>query len=37
MSNNTIGIVGLTRQYPEFKYSTKEMIDALGNILTEKV
>ena len=37
MSDNSVGIIGLTRQYPEFKYSTKEMIDALGNILTEKV
>ena len=37
MSDNSIGIIGLTRQYPEFKYSTKEMIDALGNKLTEKV
>ena len=37
MSDNNIGIFGLTRQYPEFKYSTKEMIDILGNKLTEKV
>ena len=37
MNDNSIGIIGLTRQYPEFKYSTKEMIDALGNKLTEKV
>ena len=37
MSNNSVGIIGLTRQYPEFKYSTKEMIDILGNKLTEKV
>ena len=37
MSDNSVGIIGLTRQYPEFKYSTKEMIDVLGNKLTEKV
>ena len=37
MNNNSVGITGLTRQYPEFKYSTKEMIDLLGNKLTEKV
>ena len=37
MSDNSVGIIGLTRQYPEFKYSTKEMIDALGNKLSEKV
>ena len=37
MHNNSVGITGLTRQYPEFKYSTKEMIDLLGNKLTEKV
>jgi len=37
MSHNSVGIIGLTRQYPEFKYSTKEMIDILGNKLTEKV
>ena len=37
MSNNSVGIIGLTRQYPEFKYSTKEMIDVLGNKLSEQV
>ena len=37
MSDNSVGIIGLTRQYPEFRYSTKEMIDVLGNKLTEKV
>ena len=37
MNDNTLGIIGLARQYPEFKYSTKEMIDALGNKLSEKV
>ncbi len=35
MRNSSIGITGLTRHYPEFKYSTKEMIDLLGNKLTE--
>ena len=37
MSDNSVGIIGLTRQYPEFKYSTKEMIDVLGNKLSEQV
>ena len=37
MNDNSVGITGLTRHYPEFKYSTKEMIDLLGNKLTEKV
>jgi len=37
MSDNNIGIFGLVRQYPEFKYSTKEMMDVLGNKLSEKV
>jgi 3-oxoacyl-[acyl-carrier-protein] synthase III len=37
MGDSSIGIIGLTRQYPEFKYNTKEMMDALGNKLTEKV
>ena len=37
MNDNNVGITGLTRHYPEFKYSTKEMIDLLGNKLTEKV
>ena len=32
-----IMISGLTREYPEHKYSTNEMIDHLGNKLTEKV
>ena len=30
-------ISGLTREYPEYKYSTNEMIDILGNKLTDKV
>ena len=37
MNDNSVCITGLTRHYPEFKYSTKEMIDLLGNKLTEKV
>lgn len=37
MDNNDIGITGLTRDYPEFQYSTKEMIDLLESKLTEKV
>ncbi len=32
-----IMISGLTREYPEYKYSTNEMIDHLGNKLTDKV
>jgi len=35
--NNEIGLIGLVREYPEFKYSTKELIDILGNKLSEKV
>jgi 3-oxoacyl-[acyl-carrier-protein] synthase III len=37
MNNSDVGIIGLTRDYPEFKYSTKEMIDLLGNKLSERV
>ncbi len=37
MSQNDIGITGLIRDYPKFKYSTKELIDILGNKLSEKV
>lgn len=37
MNQNDIGITGLIREYPEFKYSTKELIDILGNKLSEKV
>ena len=32
-----IGITGLECKYPEFKYTTKELIDLLGDRLTEKV
>lgn len=34
---DNIGIIGLIRDYPEFKYTTKEMIDVLGNKLSEEV
>ena len=37
MNDNSVCITGLTRHYPEFKYSTKEMMDVLGNKLSEKV
>ena len=37
MNDYEIMISGLTREYPEYKYSTKEMIDLLGNKLTDKV
>ena len=37
MNGENIGIFGLVREYPEFKYSTKEMMDILGNKLSEKV
>ncbi len=37
MNNNDIGITGLIRDYPEFKYSTKELIDIMGNKLSDKV
>ena len=32
-----IGLSGLTRDYPEYRYSTQELIDILGNKLSEKV
>ena len=37
MSESNLIISGLTRMYPEFKYSTEEMIEALGNKLSENV
>ncbi len=37
MNENDIVISGLTRKSPEFKYSTNEMIDVLGNKLSENV
>ena len=32
-----IGLSGLTRDYPAYRYSTQELIDILGNKLSEKV
>ena len=37
MNNQDVEIKGLIRDYPEFKYSTKELIDSLGNKLSEEV
>ena len=37
MNNQDVEINGLIRDYPEFKYSTKELIDSLGNKLSEEV
>ena len=37
MNNFDVGISGLTREYPDFKYSTQELIDILGNKLSEQV
>ena len=34
MNGDNVGIFGLVREYPEFKYSTKEMMDILGNKLS---
>jgi len=34
---NEIVLSGLTRDYPEYEYSTQELIDVLGNKLSEKV
>ena len=31
MNNHDVEIKGLIRDYPDFKYSTKELIDSLGN------
>lgn len=36
MSFENVSLKGLTRDYPEFKYSTKELIEILGNKLSEK-
>ena len=30
MAENSVIISGLTREYPQFKYSTNEMIETLG-------
>ena len=37
MAENSVIISGLTREYPQFKYSTNEMIETLGNKLSEHV
>ncbi len=37
MNDFDVGISGLTREYPDFKYSTQELIDILGNKLSEQV
>jgi len=37
MDDYNIMISGLTREYPEYKYSTNEMVDLLGNKLTDNV
>ena len=37
MAENSVIISGLTREYPQFKYSTNEMIETLGNKLSEYV
>jgi len=37
MNFNDVNMIGLVRDYPKFKYSTTELIDILGNKLSEKV
>ena len=37
MDQNNIYLSGLTRESPQFKYSTQEMIDTLGNKLSDLV
>jgi 3-oxoacyl-[acyl-carrier-protein] synthase III len=37
MNNQDVEIKGLIRDYPDFKYTTKELIDSLGNKLSEEV
>ncbi len=37
MKDSSVSISGLTRKYPDFKYSTQELIDILGNKLSEQV
>ncbi len=37
MDDYHVSISGLTREYPDFKYSTQELIDVLGNKLSEQV
>jgi len=37
MPNNEIGLVGIEFDYPEFKYTTNEMFDILGNKISVNV
>ena len=37
MNNHDVEIKGLIRDYPDFKYTTQELIDSLGNKLSEEV
>lgn len=37
MSSNEVSIVGIEHDYPEFKYTTNELFDILGNKLSDKV
>jgi len=37
MSNFEVEISGLTREYPNFKYGTQELMDILGNKLSDQV
>ena len=34
---NQVGIQGIKFEYPEFKYTTQELFDILGNKLSDKV
>ena len=34
---NTAGIIGMEHEFPEFRYSTEELFDILGNKLSERV
>lgn len=35
--NDDVGIIGIEHSYPEFRYTTQEMFDILGNKLSDKV
>ena len=37
MMTNDIGIVGIEFDYPEHKYSTRELFDILGNKISDRV
>jgi 3-oxoacyl-[acyl-carrier-protein] synthase III len=37
MVSNDVGIVGIEFDYPEHKYSTKELFDVLGNKISDRV